>query len=109
MTTTSEKKGRRMSPEGSSSSRRKSKTPRRTPIAKRTPPPRRRKPGANALREIRHFQRTTTLLLRRLPFARLVSCFSCVKRTIHHVFWLRFENYNSTTRECRTAGKQLPY
>lgn len=30
------------------------------------------KPGALALREIRHLQRTTNLLLRKLPFARLV-------------------------------------
>lgn len=30
------------------------------------------KPGALALREIRHLQRTTDLLLRKLPFARLV-------------------------------------
>ena len=29
-------------------------------------------PGRLALREIRHYQRTTDLLLRRLPFARLV-------------------------------------
>lgn len=38
-------------------------------------PPRKRhryKPGTAALREIRRYQRTTELLLRKLPFARLV-------------------------------------
>ncbi|KAI5854934.1 histone-fold-containing protein [Tricharina praecox] len=33
----------------------------------------RRKPGTVALREIRHFQKSTDLLLRKLPFARLVK------------------------------------
>lgn len=33
---------------------------------------RRYRPGTVALREIRHFQKTTDLLIRRLPFARLV-------------------------------------
>lgn len=33
----------------------------------------RRKSGTVALREIRHFQKSTDLLLRKLPFARLVS------------------------------------
>lgn len=33
---------------------------------------RRRKPGAIALREIRHYQKTTNLLIRKLPFQRLV-------------------------------------
>jgi len=40
------------------------------------PPPRRKKrrhrPGEGALREIRKYQRSTELLLRKLPFARLV-------------------------------------
>lgn len=31
------------------------------------------RPGTNALREIRQFQRSTDLLLRKLPFARLVK------------------------------------
>ncbi|KAF8004603.1 histone H3-like centromeric protein A [Metschnikowia aff. pulcherrima] len=34
---------------------------------------RRYRPGTNALREIRKFQRSTDLLLRKLPFARLVK------------------------------------
>ncbi|KAL7004034.1 centromeric DNA-binding histone H3-like protein cse4 [Cystobasidiomycetes sp. EMM_F5] len=35
--------------------------------------PHRYKPGAKALKEIRRYQKTTDLLLRKLPFARLVS------------------------------------
>ena len=31
------------------------------------------RPGTVALREIRHYQKSTLLLLRKLPFARLVS------------------------------------
>lgn len=34
---------------------------------------RRRKPGTVALREIKHYQETTSLLIRLLPFARLVK------------------------------------
>ncbi|RUS20228.1 histone H3-like centromeric protein cse-4 [Endogone sp. FLAS-F59071] len=41
------------------------------PIAPKKP--RRYRPGTVALREIRLYQKTTTLLLRKLPFARLVS------------------------------------
>jgi len=33
---------------------------------------RRKRPGAKALQEIREYQRTTDLLIRRMPFARLV-------------------------------------
>ena len=35
-------------------------------------PPRRYRPGEKALREIRFYQKNTELLIRRLPFARLV-------------------------------------
>jgi len=39
---------------------------------------RRFRPGTRALMEIRRYQKTTDLLLRKLPFARLVSdCMSC--------------------------------
>ncbi|ORX89017.1 histone H3, partial [Basidiobolus meristosporus CBS 931.73] len=41
----------------------------RTPGTTKT---RRYRPGTVALREIRHYQKTTDLLLRKLPFARLV-------------------------------------
>ncbi|KAF1321114.1 Gtp-binding protein era, partial [Globisporangium splendens] len=63
---------------------RKSATPQRrnptgTPSSSKRPqtpgsatPKRRYRPGTVALREIRHLQRTTNLLLRKLPFARLV-------------------------------------
>lgn len=46
--------------------------------------PHRFRPGTVALREIRHYQKSTDLLLRRLPFARLVSfaCFSFSVLTI---------------------------
>lgn len=43
--------------------------PSRAPV---TPKKRRYKPGTLALKEIRQYQRTTDLLLRKLPFARLV-------------------------------------
>ena len=36
-------------------------------------PRRRARPGQRALREIRQYQKSTELLIRRLPFARLVS------------------------------------
>lgn len=38
-----------------------------------TPKKRRYRPGTKALKEIRRYQKSTDLLLRRLPFARLVS------------------------------------
>nr|XP_033792424.1 histone H3-like centromeric protein A isoform X2 [Geotrypetes seraphini] len=71
---------------GPSASRRKTRTPRRVTVA-RSPPPapagrpssrrpratrRRYRPGARALMEIRHYQKTTELLIRKLPFSRLV-------------------------------------
>ena len=54
---------------------RKSKSPKKISL---TPPPpptvrRRYRPGEKALREIRFYQRNTDLLIRRLPFARLVK------------------------------------
>ncbi|KAF2094009.1 histone H3-like centromeric protein cse-4 [Rhizodiscina lignyota] len=42
------------------------------PRGQRTPGKRRYKPGTQALREIRKYQRSTDLLLLKLPFARLV-------------------------------------
>eukprot|EP01039_Chlorochromonas_danica_P000032 gene32-35_t len=67
----------------SSSSARKATSPKRigkSPIssttastAKKTSPTKRRyRPGEKALREIRFYQRNTDLMIRRLPFARLV-------------------------------------
>lgn len=67
-------------------SSRKASTPQRVPVrqpaaaaqstsltaASSAVPKERYRPGVGALREIRHFQRTTSLLLRKLPFARLV-------------------------------------
>nr|XP_033771279.1 histone H3-like centromeric protein A isoform X1 [Geotrypetes seraphini] len=70
-----------------SSHRRKTRTPRRvTPPA---PPPvpspqrrrartrRRYRPGTRALMEIRKYQKSTELLLRKLPFSRLVQEICC--------------------------------
>ncbi|CAI5702502.1 unnamed protein product [Peronospora effusa] len=55
--------------------KRKATPPRRRPTSPATttqPVKRRRKPGDGALREIRLLQRSTKLLLRKLPFARVV-------------------------------------
>jgi histone H3/H4 len=56
---------------------RKMKSPKKTvAINKLSTPPvskRRYRPGERALREIRFYQRNTDLLIRRLPFARLVK------------------------------------
>lgn len=49
-----------------------SKAPHRAPVSGGIKKPRRYRPGTVALREIRHYQRGTDLLIRRLPFARLV-------------------------------------
>lgn len=42
------------------------------PRAARVKKPRRHRPGAGALREIRRYQKSTELLIRKLPFQRLV-------------------------------------
>lgn len=64
-------------PAKSSSVARKSsaglKAPRKNPVpVRRESVTRRHRPGVIALREIRRYQKSTNLLLRRLPFARLV-------------------------------------
>ncbi|RMY59922.1 hypothetical protein D0865_01810 [Hortaea werneckii] len=54
------------------------KAPTRTPLGSepngksKTKKPRRYKPGIKALREIRRYQKSTELLIRKLPFQRLV-------------------------------------
>ena len=61
---------------GSRPSARKSKSPRKITsqaAAVTSPKKRRYRPGERALREIRFYQRNTDLLIRRLPFARLVK------------------------------------
>lgn len=60
----------RESPRGSS--RRKSQTPVHRSVVEKSPKKRRFRPGQKALKEIRHFQKTTNLLIRKLPFSRLV-------------------------------------
>lgn len=62
---------RKDSPSGSS--RRKSQPPVRGRRSQQPSPKKRRyRPGQKALKEIRQFQRTTNLLLRKLPFSRVV-------------------------------------
>lgn len=57
------------------STARKSKSPKKTTLTYNSPAAKGRKlrPGQRALQEIRFYQRNTELLLRRLPFARLVK------------------------------------
>jgi len=56
-------------------SRRKSSTPKKRPLNKdgQQTKKRRTKSGTQALREIKHYQKTTQLLLRKMPFLRLVK------------------------------------
>jgi histone H3 len=57
----------------STSPRRISKSPAPSSSSpKRTPTQRRYRPGERALREIRFYQKSTDLMIRKLPFARLV-------------------------------------
>lgn len=63
---------------GGSSGARKSKspkklTPKKTLVQDPNQPKRRYRAGEKALREIRFYQRNTDLLIRKLPFARLVK------------------------------------
>lgn len=60
----------RESPRGAS--RRKSQQPVRRSVVEKSPKKRRFRPGQKALKEIRHFQKTTNLLIRKLPFSRVV-------------------------------------
>eukprot|EP01119_Soliformovum_irregulare_P011420 TRINITY_DN2850_c0_g1_i1.p1 TRINITY_DN2850_c0_g1~~TRINITY_DN2850_c0_g1_i1.p1 ORF type:complete len:155 (-),score=16.68 TRINITY_DN2850_c0_g1_i1:54-518(-) len=55
--------------ESPSKSRRKQSSPKKRPKPRK---PHRARPGVAALKEIRKFQKTTDLLIRKLPFARLV-------------------------------------
>lgn len=48
------------------------KQPRNLPAPRAPKRPNRRRPGAIALREIRHYQKSSELLIRKLPFQRLV-------------------------------------
>lgn len=59
-----------------------------TPRLNGTPRPHRYRPGTRAIMEIRKFQRSTNLLIRRLPFARLVKEIS---QSYHHAMrYVRF-------------------
>ena len=61
------------------------------------PKRRRFRPGTLALREIRKYQRSTDLLIRKLPFARLVG--SSVKMMVYFIH--RSNKSRKTTRENR--------
>lgn len=66
---------------GGSAAARKAASPKRmskspvssSAIPARSPTKRRYRPGERALKEIRYYQRNTDLMIRRLPFARLVK------------------------------------
>ena len=55
-----------------------------TPAKKKTPTKRKQRlrPGEAALKEIRKYQRSTDLLLRKLPFARLVRQVHCYAKIL---------------------------
>ena len=67
----------------SKSPKRKSLTPKRRGTGEPSNPPRRRlRPGIGALKEIRRYQKSTELLIRKLPFARLVSAHAAIRRPL---------------------------
>lgn len=69
----------------------------------RAPRRHRFKPGTVALREIRHYQKTFELLLRPLPFARLVS--SLLSLSVH--FPTPFTQEFFPIRECSPSPKGM--
>jgi histone H3/H4 len=66
-------------------------SPSRAQKSTKTKPPtkpkakRRYRPGTVALREIRQYQKSTTLLLRKLPFSRLVSIINKVREVANDI------------------------
>ena len=66
------KKARRDPPEEPSEDSRRKSSRLNPPTPAPTDAPKRRKPGARALREIRRYQKSTALLMRKLPFQRVV-------------------------------------
>ncbi|MBW0470085.1 hypothetical protein O181_009800 [Austropuccinia psidii MF-1] len=69
---TSDRDRRNSAGESSKAGLQSAKAPRRSNEAPKTKKPHRYRPGTVALREIRHYQKSTDLLMRKLPFARLV-------------------------------------
>lgn len=67
-----DKQNSRSSAAGSSSAGRQNVPTRKPESVRRTPQKPRRKPGTVALKEIRKYQKSSDLLIRCLPFARLV-------------------------------------
>jgi histone H3/H4 len=70
--------------------------PRRDDRERRKP---RARPGMKALREIRKFQKSTDLLIRKLPFSRLVRCSPAIDS-----YWMirRNQAYDTQVREITT-------
>lgn len=71
------------------------------------------RPGTVALREIRRYQRSTELLLRKLPFARLVreislELFSGKVRTIEFVNCINITTTINSTQNLTFTGVSLP-
>lgn len=62
----------------------KSKAPRKSVMSVTSPRKKQRyKPGTVALREIRRYQKSTDLLMAKLPFARLVCCINTARKNAH--------------------------
>ena len=71
-----------------------------TPAKKKTPTKRKQRlrPGEAALKEIRKYQRSTDLLLRKLPFARLVR--QVQQGLAPHCVAIKFPALTPSTRCC---------
>ena len=75
------------------------------PTGKSRPRARRYRPGTLALREIRRYQKSTELLIRKLPFQRLIREISqevCLEKGISNV------KYQSTTSVTYIETKDMP-
>lgn len=66
--------------------------------------PHRYKPGTVALREIRRYQKSTELLIRKLPFQRLVSCIIDATRQLNAIVAHRPAVNSSLTRTPHTGS-----
>ena len=71
--------------------------------------PHRYKPGTVALREIRRYQKSTELLIRKLPFQRLVSPFPSLLHHLVGIFLFHLSRWKyPATGETRDAFTHLP-
>lgn len=82
----------------------------KSPAARKERKPHRYKPGTLALREIRRYQRTTDLLLLKLPFSRLVSWIGCAGlNRCYYCGWIFLEHALTLWEQVReVAMQQLP-